>query len=240
MENNNIQANQCERRSFVYRKLEALSATWSETNDYAYAALIHDAASETDYAQQLALCDMSHLQRVGFKGAGTIEWLTHQQVHIPPEINSAAISVNGSLISRLGSSDILIIDNLKNPTDIPQKLAQQWQQDYAPDKDPCGFIMPRQDSHACFCVSGINAPEMFATLCAVDLRVHKFSNYMIAQTSLARIGAIIIRADLGTLNNYFVLVENVAAEYCWDCLQDAMLALSGHVIGASTLVNFSD
>lgn len=240
MENNNIQASQCERRSFVYRKLEALSATWAETNGYAYAALIHDAASEVNYVQQLALCDMSHLQRVGFKGAGTIEWLASQQTYAPTDINTAVISPDGSLISRLGTNDILIVDNLKNPVNVPQNLARQWQQDYAPDKTPCGFIMPRQDSHACFCVSGINAPEMFSTLCAVDLRAHKFSNFMIAQTSLARIGAIIIRSDIGTLNNYYVLVENVTAQYCWECLHDAMSALSGQVIGASTLVNFSD
>ncbi len=235
MSNDKVQPNHYERRSFIYRKFRKLPVTWSEMNGHASVHAIHAPESELRYAQQMALCDVSYLQRVGFKGAGTIDWLSKQGIKIPENINTTAILSNDCLIARLGANDILILDSLKNKTDVPNKLEQQWHQDYAPDSEPCGFIMPRQDSHACFCVSGINAPEIFSTLCAIDLRASKFANHAIAQTSLARLGAIIIRHDIGNHIAFYVLTESVSAEYCWDCLDDAMQEFSGQAIGSSTL-----
>ena len=155
---------------------------------------------------------------------------------IPQNINTANISSDGYLIAKIGAQDILILDHLENKTNIKYTLEQQWNNDYAQDNHSCGNIMPKQDSHACFCVCGENAPEMFSTLCAVDLRTNKFGNLMIAQTSLARISAIIIRSDIGNTPSYYVLVENVSAEYCWDCIQDAMQEYSGQLIGLSCLI----
>ena len=204
-----------------------------ESNGYAYVHSIHDSETELKHAQQMALSDLSYLQRIGFKGAGTTEWLENQNITIPTNINTAELTNDGCMVARLGSNDILILDNFKNSSNTPNKLEQKWHHEYASNMEPCGFIMPRQDSHTCFCVSGINAPEMFSTLCAVDLRINKFTNHMIAQTSLARLGAIIIRHDINNIINFLVLVESVTAEYCWDCLHDAMQEFSGQVIGSS-------
>lgn len=233
------QANHFQRRSFVYRKFDTLPVVWSEINGYASAYSIQDSESEFKCAQQMGLCDLSYLQRVGFKGAGTIEWLSSQGINTPDNINSAVISNAGCITARLGASDILILDNLKNTTNTPSKLEQQWHHDYSPNNKPCGYIMPRQDSHACFSVCGENAPEMFSTLCAIDLRANKFSNLMIAQTSLARLGAVIIRNDIENIINYLVLVESVSAEYCWDCLCDAIRGFSGNIIGTATLAELT-
>ena len=62
---------------------------------------------------------------------------------------------------------------------------------------------------------------------------------MIAQTFLARLGVIIIRYDLNALTNYLVLVESASAEYCWDCLVDAMQEFNGQIIGTSALVGLA-
>lgn len=237
MSTKKIIVDQCERRSFVYRNLATLSATWEQNNGYALASIINDVDTELHCAHKLALCDLSHLQRIGFKGNGTNEWLAQQNVTVPPKINSANILENGCLTARLGSNDILIMDNLKAATNFPEKLQQQWHLDYAPGNTLCGYIMPRQDSHACFYLTGIHTAEMFSKLCAVDLRSHKFANYMIAQTSLARLGAIIIRQDIQNTLAFLILVENVTAEYCWECLQDAMQEFQGQTIGVSTLAN---
>lgn len=238
--NDNIIADQCKSRSFVYRKLANLSATWEQNNEYAYVSQINDINTELHYAHELALCDLSHIQRIGFKGDGTNEWLAQQNVTIPANINCANILENGCLTARLGRNEILIIDSLKAATNFPEKLQGQWNLDYALENTSCGYIMPRQDSHTCFCVTGIHSAEMFSKLCAVDLRTHKFPSHMIAQTSLVRLSVIIIRLDIHNTNAYLVLVENVTAEYCWECLLDAMQEFGGQVIGInsfSTLLN---
>lgn len=226
------------RRSFLYRKFDASQTTWSNINEYAMISVI-DENNEIDYAQHLALCDFSYLQRIGFKGAGTCEWLENQSIKIPTSINAALSTDDGCLVARLGSNDILILDSINNQTNTPNTLEQTWQQDYSQSSKPCGFIMPRQDSHACFSISGAYAAEMFAKLCAIDLRITKFENNMIAQTSLARLGAIIIRHDLNALTNYLVLVESASAEYGWDCLMDAMQEFNGQIIGTSALLKLA-
>ncbi len=237
MNYNEVQPEYCQHRSFVYRKFDNLSVTWSDINGYAAVLSAHDTKLEIEYAQKMALCDLSHIQRIGFKGIGSNEWLSSQQITIPQDINTAEISSNGCLIARIGNQDILILDHLENKTNIKPVLEQQWHHDYALNNHSCGNIMPRQDSHSCFYVCGVSAPEMFSTLCAVDLRIKKFNNLMIAQTSLARINAIIIRCDVGDTPGFYVLVENVSSEYCWNCIEEAMQDYSGQLIGLSCLID---
>lgn len=231
------QADQYKHRSFVYRKFANLTASWAEINGYAAVLKIKDVNAELQSAQKLALCDLSYLQRVGFKGRSANKWLLQQKITIPQNINSAQVVNNDYLVARLGVQDILILGHIENKTNIKQTLEQKWYQDYSLDSENCGYILPRQDSHACFYVCGIHAAEMFSTLCAIDLRTHKFENLMIAQTSLARITATIIRCDTGNTPGYYVLVENVSSEYCWDAIQDAMQEFSGQIIGLSCLID---
>ena len=64
-------------------------------------------------------------------------------------------------------------------------------------------------------VTGEQAPAMFAKICGVDLRPHKFEQGRIAQTSVAKIGAIVIRDYLGELPAYHLLADSASAEYMW-------------------------
>ena len=235
MSNTDITPDKLERRSFLYRKFDKSKVTWSIILNYATVSSIIDLDKETNGAKHLALSDLSYLQRIGFKGEGACEWLKKQNIQIPITVNDSLQDTNGCLIARLGINDILILDNIKRETSVPITLEKLWHQDYSQSNKPCGFIMPRQESHACFSISGSRAPEMFAKLCAIDLRTEKFDNKKITQTSLARLGAIIIRNDLNTLINYLVLVESASAEYCWDCLLDAMQEFLGQTIGNSAL-----
>ncbi len=235
MSNTDITPDKLERRSFLYRKFDKSKVTWSIINNYATVSSIIDLDKETNCAKHLALSDLSYLQRIGFKGEGACEWLEKQNIQIPISANDSLQDTNGCLIARLGINDMLILDNIKRETNVPNTLEKLWHQDYSQSNKPCGFIMPRQESHTCFSISGNHAPEMFAKLCAIDLRTEKFNNKRVTQTSLARLGATIIRNDLNTLINYLVLVESASAEYCWDCLLDAMQEFKGQIIGTSAL-----
>ena len=239
MSNTEMMPDNFERRSFLYRKFYKSKVTWSTINGYATVSSIIDLDKEINCANHLALSDLSYLQRVGFKGEGACEWLEKKNIQIPIHANDSLRGKHGCLIARLGINDILILDNLKCETGTPNTLEKLWHQDYPQSNKPCGFIMPRQESHACFSISGKYAPKMFAKLCAIDLRTEKFNNKEITQTSLARLGAIIIRNDLNTLVNYLVLVESASAEYCWDCLLDAMQEFKGQIIGNSALTELS-
>ena len=76
---------------------------------------------------------------------------------------------------------------------------------------------------------------LLAKICAVDLRLERFADLRIAQTSVARSNCVVIRADLGALPAFHLLGDSASAEYMWDCLLDAMAEFDGGPIGLDIL-----
>jgi sarcosine oxidase subunit gamma len=76
---------------------------------------------------------------------------------------------------------------------------------------------------------------MLAKLCGVDLADESFSDGSVAQTSLARLSAIVIRNDFGSGIAFSILADSASAEYLWDCLIDAMDEFSGSICGIESL-----
>jgi sarcosine oxidase subunit gamma len=97
-------------------------------------------------------------------------------------------------------------------------------------------MVPRRESHAWFRIIGTAAPEMFAKLCAVDLRPAKFPGDAIAQTSVARLNGIVIRDDLAQIPAYHLLADSASAEYLWRVLLDAMAEFDGVPVGCDALI----
>jgi sarcosine oxidase subunit gamma len=198
------------RRSFVHRVLQQAGARFERINDGLVAMEYERAADETAQAKQMGLADLSVLPRTGFKGTGTVEWLTAQGLKIGADSNIAYRQSGGELAARLAPTE-----------ERPRKLI--------------GYPMPRAESHAWFAVTGEKSPAMFAKICGVDLRPKHFALGRIAQTSLAKMSGIIIRADLGRTPAYYVLADSASAEYLWGCLMDAMEEFSGAPVGLLAL-----
>ena len=105
--------------------------------------------------------------------------------------------------------------------------------------DTAGFCfqVPRRDSHAWIHLSGPKTPSLFAKICGVDLSPGAFPDLAIAQTSVARLSAIVIRDDRGAPEPQFhLLADSASAIYLWDCLEDAMAEFSGSIAGISSLL----
>jgi sarcosine oxidase subunit gamma len=231
----------CTRRSYVYRVLQRLGAEWAPLRDAAVAIRVGRAVEEeTAIGRRLALVDLSPLPRTGFKGAGTIEWLTGQGLTIGPESNMAYRQADGSLAARLAPSEIFLIDGLKGEGQLVDRLNKAWSWGAERPRKPIGYPMPRSESHCWFMVPGAQAPAMFAKMCGVDLRPHKFRQGQIAQTSVAKISAIVIRDDVGGLPAYHLLTDSASAEYMWSCVVDAMAEFDGHPIGLAALQRLAE
>jgi sarcosine oxidase subunit gamma len=192
-------------------------------------------AEEVAQARRMGLADLSVLPRTGFKGAGTVEWLTAQGLAIGSDSNRAHRQSGGELALRLAPTEVLLIDDLAAKGELIQRLNGAWSWGMERPRTLIGYPMPRSESHAWFAVTGEHAPAMFAKICGVDLRPHRFANHMIAQTSLAKMSGIIVRADLVDALVYYVLADSASAEYLWSCLVDAMDEFSGTPIGLSAL-----
>ena len=74
-------------------------------------------------------------------------------------------------------------------------------------------------------------------ICGDDLRPKAFQNHQIAQTSVARLNAMIIRDDLGDVPAFHLLGDSAAASCGWMCLLDATTEFAGTPVGLDAIVD---
>jgi sarcosine oxidase subunit gamma len=224
------------RRSPIYRESQKAGAWFDIVNHGAVA--IHyggDGAAELARARRMGIADLSVLPRTGFKGAGTVEWLAAQGLVIGDDSNVAYRQEGGELAARLAPGEIFLIDSLAATGALIDRLNSAWAWGTEKPRKLIGYPTPRQDSHGWFMVTGASAPEMFAKICGVDLRTGKFQPGEIAQTSLAKMSGIVIRADLGQVPAFHLLADIASAEYLWGAVLDAMAEFDGGPVGLDAL-----
>jgi len=223
------------RRSFVHRVLQQAGARFERIGDGLAAMEFDRPDDEVAQARRIGIADLSILPRTGFKGAGTVEWLTAQGLKIGADSNVAYRQSSGELAARLAPTEIFLVDDLAATGGLIAQLNGAWSWGNEMPRKLVGYPMPRSESHAWFAVTGEKSPAMFAKICGIDLRPQHFPNGRIAQTSLAKMSGIIIRADLGRTPAYYVLADSASAEYLWGCLMDAMEEFSGAPVGLLAL-----
>ena len=214
------------RRSFVYRRLLAAQMMFASIGN---AGLVQRADASSEPGPKLI--DLSVLPRWGLKGRDTFIWLTDHGAIPPNADNTAELQPDGSLIARISPGEALI---LSSPVHGRSNLADAIDKLPAAGEGAC-YPAPRRDSHCWFVVAGEDVPRMFAKICGVDLAPDRFPDRHIAQTSVARLSAIVIRHDVGGSLTLSVLAESASAEYLWDCLVDAMTEFFGAICGAEIL-----
>jgi sarcosine oxidase, subunit gamma len=220
------------RRSFIHRILQHAGAHFVAINDGAIAADFgKPIEAEVAQARRMGIADLSVLPRTGFKGAGTVEWLAGQGLSIGPDSNRAYPQSGGELAARLAPTETFLIDGFAGSGELVRRLDAAWSWGSENPRKLIGYPMPRSESHAWFLVTGEHASAMFAKVCGVDLRTHRFASGSIAQTSLAKMSAVIIRIDLGGSPAFHVLADSASAEYLWGCLLDAMTEFDGAPVG---------
>ncbi|MFQ5783482.1 MAG: sarcosine oxidase [Alphaproteobacteria bacterium] len=220
------------RRSYVYRELVGLGAAFAEINGAACAmrcgASIDD---EAECARELAICDLSPLPRAGFKGRETIAWLAAHGVAVSATNNMTVVQDDGARAARLADGEVLLLSDLAVESNLCARLAVAW----SPDPDPGAYPVPRADTNCWFLIPGRRAAEMLAKVCGVDLRPHKFPDGAIAQTSVARLNAIVLRGDLGDTLAFHLLTDSASASYMWESLLDAMDEFDGRPVGLAAV-----
>lgn len=213
------------RRSFVYRRLRDAGAVFTDCGD---AAVADAFPGRGGLPSRLALIDLSPLPRIGFKGPQTLEWLSRQAVTVPAQNNRAERQTDGALAIRLADAEVTLLGDIDGKDNTIGRLEAR-----APN-GAC-YPVPRRDSHAWFVLCGAKAPDCLRKLCGVDLRIERFDDLAVAQTSLARLSTQIIRQDHGGSPAFHLLADSASALYLWDVLVDAMDEYLGGLAGRSAL-----
>jgi len=218
------------RRSQLYRRHIAAGATFEACGNSAIVAEYSERGVELEQACNLALADLSTLPRVGFKGVGAPEWLREHGAQLPDSPNFAERQKDGSVLARLSTEESLVL-GVADGSALVTTLRNSWSLESATRV----YSLPRSDSHCWLALTGNHAAATLAKICAVDLRTAEFADGRIAQTSLAGVGAVVLRNDLSTTPCFFILSDVSATEYLWDALLDAMAEFSGGVVGLAVI-----
>lgn len=219
-------------RSFLYRELMAAGASFAEINGQACAMRFgSDSSAELARARGMAICDLSTLRRTGYKGWATADWLSAQGCRIEDPPNRVYTQDDGARIARLSRGEFVVLSDLAQRTTLPDRLDGAWS---IASANGC-FRVPRTDSSAWVVITGEHAASMFAKVCGVDLRPNKFANHSIAQTSLARMNAIICRGDIGGTLAFDVVFDLASSVYLWGAFLDAMQEFGGKPVGLEAI-----
>ncbi len=216
-------------RSFVSRRLAALGARMGRHGDVEAALDVPGGTRET--LARLGLVDLSPLPRIGFKGRGTIAAMQAAGLSVEAEPNRAFPQPDGGLCAVLAPGEILLLSGPSGDGALVKRLEAGWSLDQANGT----YLVPRASTHSWFRITGSFAPAMFAKICGVDLRPRHCPVGTIAQTSIAKMSGIIIRADLGSTLAYHLLADIASAEYLWTCIEDAIAEYDGGIVGLAAL-----
>lgn len=222
------------RRSQLYRWHTSHGAIFVAHGDAVFVDCYDIADEESVAMQRLGICDLSLLPRDGLTGPGSTALLNANQFQIPERANTSVAQHDGDLLMRLSAQEYLRLGlSILSPDSNAERI--NWTE----DAESQAYAVPRADSHCLFAVSGSQASAMFSKLCGIDFRPDRFHSGAIAQTSVARVNAIVVRHDLGSMDNFYLLAAAPAAEYLWECVLDAMIEFDGKPVGITALRQIS-
>ncbi|WP_442963988.1 sarcosine oxidase subunit gamma [Pseudomonas sp. MM211] len=190
----------------------------------------HGSGDETEQLQRCALIDLSNLPRVGFRGADSASYLQGRGYQLPDMPNRARVQDGDEAVLRLSQTEYFLLGSL---TDGGARIAAE-EQAWTHSEQAC-YLLPRQDSHAWLALTGAHLPELLAKVCGVDLRADAFPIGAVAQTSIARLNAIVVNAGTEALPIFHILCDRASAHYLWGALLDAMDEFGGKPAGIEAL-----
>ncbi|MCY4114434.1 MAG: sarcosine oxidase [Chloroflexi bacterium] len=190
-----------------------------------------DLEGEIAAAQRLGLADLSPLPRVGFRGPGAREWLSARGVDLPDEPNCARVQPDGAIAVTRSWTEVLVLGAIHGADSLCARLEAG-----AADAGRArAYSLPRFDGLFWFALTGASAADCLAKGCGVDMRQSAFPSGSVAQTSLARLNAVIVRVDLGETPLFHLLGDSASGEYAWGSLLDAMQEFGGRPVGLRAL-----
>ncbi|MGB1237695.1 MAG: sarcosine oxidase subunit gamma family protein [Pseudomonadales bacterium] len=168
--------------------------------------------ASTPTGAAVALRDFSLNLRYGFRGPSAQAYLQDADLSVPSQPNCALATPGGQQVLRLSNTEFWVIH--------PESTQTQPLLDTA-DGEGC-YSLYNRDSHAWLVLSGCEISSVMAKLCAVDLRTEHFALGAIAQTSVARVNAIVVHHELEGESVFSLFSDSASASYLWSALQDAM------------------
>ncbi|MDD1784308.1 hypothetical protein LRP49_24325 [Enterovibrio sp. ZSDZ35] len=157
--------------------------------------------------------------RIGFRGSEAAAFLEARNIAIPTQPNQAVPISQCLWLLRLSQTEFWILDTKSQHTEFIIELEKAALAHAHVTRLYC------QHSTAVFVLTGADCPNMFAKVCAVDLRAKAFPAGRIAQTSVARVSSVVVNVSKSDLEQtrFLILSDISSADYLWRALDDAAM-----------------
>lgn len=166
------------------------------------------------------MLDASCYSRVGFRGKNAESFLVSQGVSIPATPNESLMHDGKLVVLRLSKTEFWLVDVTNSQGSLIEllELAAQGEQGV--------YRLYCQHSHACIELQGERLSQILAKLCAVDMSSVAFPLGGIAQTSVARVNAIVTRQRIENRDSFFIFSDISSSQYLWEAIADACAEFS--------------
>jgi sarcosine oxidase, subunit gamma len=211
------------KRSPVHDLLEPLRPQWRQAQGTLVAWSFQSLEAEEAVRAELALCDLSWLPRISFKGPSAVEWLRQRGITVPTSVYEYSNGNGGALVIRADIQEVFVEDG---PTG--QDVAQLIQQHLA---SPAGvYRVERQD--ASFLLSGANANSVLVETCGHDFGQPKNCFVM---TRVAGVSCAVLPCDVAGVSAFRLWLDCSYAAYLWEALSEIVRDHGGGVIGVASV-----
>lgn len=170
----------------------------------------------------LALCDLSGLPFIEFKGPGAADWLAANGFSVPAEIYQGNSTTSDGWLTRTGSDEFLLRGSTDNqPLGLPVDLVTGiYQQDL--------LITKKQD--ALLLLTGQRINQLMGQTCGLDYDQLASRETVFTRVAAANCG--LLKEQLADYPVCWLWIDPSQALYLWHELVQIIEDLAGQVVGA--------
>jgi sarcosine oxidase subunit alpha len=189
--------------------------------------------------KSVGLCDISPVGKLDLKGKeiapvlerlfspGTLPQVGHVQRMTLRNTDGVA-GIEGTCC-RLSSDHVLLLTEPGAAAAVEQTFTQQRKA-----TDGCVHLTNLTSTLTVVQLVGPCSRELLCKLTALDLSPHRFTDLTCAQGSVAKVHALVVRADVSSELAYEVYCGREFGEYLWDTLRDAGQEFGAVSFGVAT------
>ena len=203
--------------------VEGMRPTWTELYEMQVPLHFGDAAKERKQFEDLAICDLSVLYKLGVKGSGSAEWLQTQGIQVPGAVYEWLPLAGAGIVARVDRHEFFLEDGLASPRTPQLSVALG---------DPVPGVQRVWRQDAGVLLSGRKSGEVLAQTCGLPLE--PLSNSLI-MTRVAGISASLLSLQVDGVQVFRLWFPPTYGPYIWETLSEIVRELGGGPVGLAVL-----
>ena len=185
----------------------------------------------------VGLADVSPAAKLDVRGNDTLSAIA-RRLSLPAPVTGTVTHLSPPVSTRNGLLCCLtpLHARLFVPADAAARVATRWARAHAADTHPVrARLTDVTSAYTVVQVSGPRSRELLRKLTALDIGAEAFPDLACAQTGIAGVHALILRADVRALLSFQVCCGREFGAFVWDAILGAGREFGAHPVGLAAL-----